>query len=91
MKKLASLRNHLLSSSLKIQADDLLTFTEQGSVISYQSEANQHFELRYSANIIITDYSGDAAEIMYMVLQWLKQNQPYHKEDAIQFEVDILS
>ncbi len=26
-----------------------------------------------------------------MVLQWLKQNQPYHKEDAIQFEVDILS
>ena len=91
MKKLESLREHLLSSPLQLQADDLLTFAEQGKVISFQGEDNQHFELRYSANIIITDYSGDADQIACLVLQWLKQHQPHHKEDAIEFEADILS
>ena len=91
MKKLESLREHLLSSPLQIQADDLLTFAEQGKVISFQGEDNQHFELSYWANIIITDYSGNADQIAYLVLQWLKQHQPHHKEDAIEFEADILS
>ncbi|WP_241086856.1 phage tail protein [Candidatus Vondammii sp. HM_W22] len=85
MKKLESLREHLLSSPIGLQEDDLLTFSEQGKVISFQGENNQHFELRYSANIIITDYSGDADQVAYLLLQWLKQNQPYYKEDAIEF------
>ena len=91
MKKLDSLRGYLLSSPLQLQADDLLTFVERGKVISYRGEDNQHFELRYSANIIITDYGGDADQIAYLVLQWLARHQPNHKEDAIEFEADILS
>ena len=91
MKKLASLREHLLSSPLQLQADDLLTFVEQGKIIAYQGADNQHFELRYTAHIIITDYSGDADRIAYLILQWLQRHQPHCKEDAIAFEADILS
>ena len=90
MKKLGSLRSYLLQSALALQPDDLLTFAEEGKVISYSGETNQHFQIEYIANIIITGYSGDVDEIAYLLLQWLKQNQPNHKEDAIEFDADIL-
>ena len=45
MKTLESLREHLLSSPLQLQADDLLTFAEQGKVIIFQGEDHQHKEV----------------------------------------------
>ena len=91
MKKLASLREYLLSSPLSLQADDLLTTVKQGKVISFQGEDNPHFELRYTANLAITSYHGTTDEVSYWVLQWLGQHQPQHQQEAIAFEATILS
>ncbi|MFD2179531.1 phage tail protein [Veronia pacifica] len=91
MKKLESLREYLLSSPLSIEPDDLLTFAEQGQVISYRGEQNNHFELSYLANIIITDFAGRAEEVAYLTLEWMKLNQPTYDQEALEFEVDILS
>ncbi len=90
MKKLASLREHLLSASLNIDAESLLTFAQEGEVISHQGNANQHFELQYHAVIIITAYGGDAAQIAHLVLTWLNQNQP-HAPNTIKFDADIIN
>lgn len=93
MKKLASLREHLLSAPLNIDAENLLTFAQEGQVISYQGSANQHFELQYQAVIIITAYGGDAAQIAHLILTWLDQHQPRHLEEnsAIKFDADIIN
>ncbi|MCY7297455.1 phage tail protein [Alteromonas sp. a30] len=90
MKKLASLREHLLSASLNIEAENLLTFAQEGQIISHQGSANQHFELQYHAVIIITAYGGDAAQIAHLVLTWLDQHQP-HAANAIKFDADIIN
>ena len=91
MKKLESLRLHLLNSPLHLKEDSLLTYAEKGKVISYQGQDNSHFELRYSAIIIITDYAGSAEQVAYFALQWLKEHQPNAQEDSLEFEADILS
>ena len=91
VKKLEYLRQYLLASTLQLQPDNLRTFTDRGRVMSFQGDSNQHFELRYSATVMITDYPGEATQIAYLILQWLKQHQPNHAQEAIQFEAEILS
>lgn len=93
MNKLESLRAHLLAipGELKIDPDDLLTFAGQGTVYSAAHGTNQHFELRYKANVIVQNYSGRADQLMFWLLQWLAANQPDHAPEAVEFQADLLN
>lgn len=90
MRKLDLLRDHILASALNLKADDLLIFADQGKVVSFEGDDNQNFMLRYAVNIILTDFTGEANSVFYILLQWLKLHQPNHKPDDLSFEVDIL-
>lgn len=93
MKKLESLRIHLLSipTELKIEPEDLLVFADNGKIISSSDGTNQHYDYEYKANIIITNYSGNFDQLTFWVLSWLKDKQPNHEPDPINFEADIIN
>jgi len=93
VKKLESLRVHVLSiqTELNIDPHDLETRAERGTVYSHASGTNQHFELRYRAEMLVMNYSGDPDRLWFWVLQWLKVNQPDHAPDALSFNADRLN
>ncbi len=103
MNKLQSLKHHLLNAILgtldngqayKIQPEDVDVFTTEGKVISHYArpnEGNEHFKISYTANIIVKDYGKELQNITYVVLAWLSENCPHHKEDMIEFEAQILN
>ncbi|WP_249962213.1 phage tail protein [Histophilus somni] len=97
MKKLDQLRKQLLKLPyLKLKPEEVHVFAEQGTVLSYYARpedpnTNDHFQLEYTAQIIILNYSGAPEVLIHSVNQWLRQHQPSHKIDAIQFEAEILN
>jgi len=90
MHKLGSLRTHLLNAPLRLQEENLLTFVDKGKVTSYPGGSNQHFELHYQAHIIISEYTGAADKIMFLILQWMDQNNLTWSNEAFNFGADIL-
>ncbi len=90
--KLKSLRRHILSipNELRIDPDDLITFTENGAIESHAEGTNQHFQLKYKAKIILQDFSDNPLKLFFWLLQWMKVNQPNHKPDAVQFDSDMI-
>lgn len=92
MNKLTSLSAHILSNpDLLILPADLLTFASGMKILSSASGTNEHFEFKYTGNIIITNYSGQLDQLAYWLLLWLKVNQPDHAEEAVNFDADILN
>jgi len=91
MNKAQKLLDHILSSPLKIQRDDVMLMISGGKAMSYVSSANSNFRMQYQADLIITDYAGNADALLFIVLQWLAVNQPDHKEDAFSFQADIIN
>lgn len=93
MKLLEDLRSHILSlpGEIKIDPDDLLTFADDGKIISTAEGSNAHFELNYKANIIVQNYSGGANKLFYWVLLWLAKNIPNHPPEALKWQADILN
>lgn len=91
MIKLANLRAAILASPLKIKADKLLSFVEDGSVKSWRESRNAAFVLDYSAKIIVTDYAGAPQDLFFVVLDWLHRDNPDVTEDAFKFAADIVS
>lgn len=92
MKKLHDLRQHLLDCPLQIPADKLLTFTRKGHLTSAAGRPFQNggFSVSYLANVVITDFTGDAIAFLYILTQWLHTNQPGMPPEALKFQVDII-
>lgn len=90
MELLAELRKHILNSPLPIDADNLLTFANDGQITSHQGDLNGHFSINYDAKIIVTDYTGSADVLFFIVLQWLAANNANHGTTPIRFNADIL-
>jgi hypothetical protein len=93
VKKLVSLRQHLLDApGLKIKQDNLLVFAETGTVTCTLDPSDLSFRVSYRANVVITDFSGDALVAVFVVLQWLAENQPDANPDqAMEFDADIIN
>jgi len=93
MKKLTSLRDHLLSipNELKIEADDLMVFADNGKIVSSADGTNRHFEYHYNANIIITNFSSNPDMLIIWLLQWLEANQPNHDDEPLNFDADLIN
>ncbi len=90
MEKLRALREHLLSSTLGIEPDRLLVFVDEGRIRSMCGKDNRHFMLDYAANVVLTGSSVTASQAAFLVLEWLRDNQPDFSEHPIAFEADIL-
>ena len=98
MQKPDSLRKRLVAAfpDLDRNPDRLLVFVDAGRVIGTATAARS-FELQYTLNLILTDFSGDPDAVMLAVVDWVQVNQSEllanndQRRDAIQFEADILS
>lgn len=90
MELLAALRKHILASPLGVKADNLVTFAKDGEIVSHQGDTNNHFAIRYDANIIVVDYGKAPDMLFYIVLNWLKANNANHQANAIRFNADII-
>ncbi|MEJ1436570.1 MAG: phage tail protein [Candidatus Sedimenticola sp. (ex Thyasira tokunagai)] len=89
MNKLTTLRAHLLASPLKLEADKLITFADKGAVHSRPGE-NNDFEWRYTAHIIVTDFSQPAERFAFVLVQWINQHEKHRGEKAFGFDADLL-
>lgn len=97
MKKIAALRDHLLSSALDIQPEDIIARVSEGKLRHHYRHpdapappANDKIQLTYSAELLIMDYTGAPEAVFYLVAQWLSTWQPGHKADIITVKADIL-
>lgn len=98
MIKPASLRAAITAAApeLKTDPDKLLVFVDQGKVVA-TGTVSLSFEYRYTLNLILTDFAGDADAVMVALLAWVKLNQSELVENAeqrkngISFEVDHLN
>ncbi|MBB5192081.1 hypothetical protein HNQ50_002818 [Silvimonas terrae] len=98
MQKPNSLRKRLIEAfpDYDRNPDKLLVFADAGRVVATGTPARS-FELRYTLNLILTDFTDDPNAAMLAVVDWVATNQPEllanpdQRKDAIQFEADIIS
>lgn len=77
MKKLASLRNLLLTCVPALASDpsQLEIYTDKGSVNANGTRALS-YEVAYTATIWIQSYAGDTDALFVPLLAWIDANQP---------------
>lgn len=93
MKKLHLLRAHLINAvpGLARDPDRLLTFVEEGSIEFRRGKDLTH-EYRFTAQLVLTDFTGDLDTLMLPLLQWLAEYQPdADPGEAVSFEAEILN
>ena len=98
MIKPESLRAAITAASpdLSKNPERLLVFADEGAIVN-TGTASLSFEYRYTINLILTDFSGDADQVFVALLAWVKVNQPelvdnFNKQaKGITFEVDHLN
>ena len=93
MKKLADLRNHILSNvpNLKSNPDKLLTFIEDGNIEFWQGTNLSHM-YTLPIRLIITDFTGNVDDIILPILSWLQVREPgAEPQNTISFEAELLN
>jgi len=90
MRGLGLLREHLLEK-LKKPAEKLITFVENGTVITVPGEDNKDFQINYQGVIYILGIKYDARYICWIVGEWMNAYQPDHTTSDIQFDAEILN
>lgn len=98
MIKPASLRAAIAAAvpDLAANPDKFLVFADEGTVVA-KGVKTLSFEYRYTLNMILTDFAGDADMVFIALMQWVRRHQPdlQHNADkqktAIKFEVDHLT
>ncbi len=97
MKKLESLRTHMLNAVKELQRDPerMLIFTEKGNIRCTLANGLS-FEYIYDLNLILTEYAGDLDAVMIPLLDWVRINQHElltnleKSKDAFKFETVVL-
>lgn len=92
MKKLESLRRHLIEAcpALRRDPDQLLTFIEDGSVTFHVGENLSHL-YAFTAQVVLLDFTGEVDTVMVPLLRWLSIYQPdVRPEEAVTFQAEIL-
>lgn len=93
MKKLAHLRQHLIARVPALQRgpDRLLTFVEDSDIEFWRGEGLSHL-YHFTARIIVTDYRGEADDIVIPVLEWLQVHEPgLNPANTVRCEAEILN
>lgn len=91
MKKSSELREYLLVCvpELASHPQKLQVFIDAGTLQS-RLQNNLHFEYQYTLNVIITEMTTHADNVLVPLLAWLRKNQTDLAADAVRFEADIL-
>lgn len=91
MKKPNDLRAYLIACvpELARHPQKLQVFIDAGT-LQCGLQASLHFEYQYTLNVIITDMTTHADNVLVPLLCWLKLNQIDLEADAVKFEADIL-
>lgn len=98
MIKPVKLRKTLMEAvpAFRNDPDKLHLYVEHGSIISTLAPSLSH-EYQYTLSVTVTDFGGDADQVMVPILSWLRRHQhdgmanPDLRQDAFRFEIDILS
>ena len=98
MKKPASLRLAVTTAipDLVNDPDKLLVFVNSGRITS-TGTPGKAFQYAYTANLILTDWSGDPDQLLYAILAWCRVHEsdllenPEKQARGIRFEVDVLN
>lgn len=97
MKKLISLRQHLIDACPELQRDpdNLRTHIDSGSIRYHVRDeptgANLSHRYDCTAQIIVLDFGADVDQIVLPLLHWLSLYQPDAPPDeAVRFESEIL-
>lgn len=98
MNKPDSLRTAITAAvpDLVKNPERLLVFADEGAIVNTGTKSLS-FEYRYTINLILTDFSGDADAVMVALLAWVKVHQSelldnFSKQaKGITFEVDHIN
>jgi hypothetical protein len=98
MNKAATFRRAIADAvpALKTDPDKLLVFVDAGNVVA-TAAPSLSFEYRYTLNVIVTDFAGDADAVFVALIVWVQVNQPDllanddNRKSGIAFEVDHLT
>jgi len=93
MRKLESLRQHLLDSvpDLARDPDRLRTYIPEGAIAFSRGQHLSH-EYRVTAEVIIIGHRGGTDTVVIPLLQWLAHYQPdADPQQALRFSAEILS
>lgn len=93
MRKLTSLRQHLLDSvpGLANDPDRLRTYVPDGNIKFHRGATLSH-EYRVTAEVIVIGIGGDLDPVVLPLLQWLARYQPdVDPERALRFTLEIHS
>lgn len=98
MKKPASLRAAITAALPDLATDpDKLTVHIDAGVIAASGGLTASFEYRYTCNVILLDFAGDADTLFIAINEWVRRyqvdllNDPEARANGITFEVDILA
>lgn len=88
---LESLRTHILTAGLKLTADHVFVFADDGRVEYHTAPNSLGWRRHFKATVLITNYAGDEALLEYHLMRWLDQHQPDRADDtALQFNIELL-
>ncbi|MBS1206488.1 MAG: phage tail protein [Proteobacteria bacterium] len=79
---------------LKTNPEMLRLFVDSGNLVATLA-TSLSFEKRYTLNVVVTDFTGDADLLLVPVLAWLREHQPDIMETAtgqakgFTFEADL--
>lgn len=81
--------------SLVNDPDKLGVFIDSGSIAATGSKSSS-FEYRYTLNLIVFDFAGNADDVMIALVEWARENQPDlvtnwdQRDSGITFECDVI-
>ncbi|MEX3614285.1 MAG: phage tail protein [Burkholderia gladioli] len=98
MNKIDSLRDAIVAAipGLSIDPDRLLVFMDEGHIVA-TAEPSASFEFRYTARLVMLEFSGSTAGLMAAIVAWAHRNQPDlfqnpdNRAHGLTFEADMLS
>lgn len=98
MIKPVSLRAALVATFpyLSSDPDRLTVFIDQGSIAA-TGGLTPSFECRYTCNVLMLDFAGDADDLFIALMEWVRKYQPDlvtnpdQRANGITYEIDILN
>ncbi|CAN0621045.1 Tail completion protein R (GpR) [Burkholderia multivorans] len=81
--------------SLAGNPDKLTVFIDSGTIAATGTRSLS-FEYRYTLNLILLDFAGNADDVMIALVEWARANQPDivtnwdQRDSGITFECDVL-
>lgn len=86
MNKLISLRDHIRQLT-GISSETLSVYADNGKMVGTDPDI---FEYRYQGEITVTEYNGQANDILWPIYAWVRAHQPDISPEDLEFEVDLL-